>query len=115
MYKRALLAALLVLAPSLAWAACPGTTRDTTGYQRFTVSTTATSLTIPAGTDLGIATVETGAIYFADDGTTVTATNGSYAPSVSAIEICGPQLGRFQMIRSTADSVVTVRYYGLGR
>ena len=92
-----------------------GGSLSSAGYQQLTVSTTATSLTVPAGATLGVMIVETNAIRYRDDGTAPTSAVGALFTANAAappFPICGnATLQRAQLIRSSADSAVSILYY----
>lgn len=96
---------------------CPGATDNRLApligsYQQLTVSSTAVSLTVPAGAEIAVLHVETDDIRYRDDGTAPTSTIGMRVEQDTTFLACGLALSRLQMIRVTTDATVGVSYYG---
>jgi hypothetical protein len=80
-----LIAALLVrVGAALAQGADPGLPIVPLGYQQITMTTTAASLTVPAGAKMAVITVSTNAVKYRDDGTDPTALLGVTLPVTTA-------------------------------
>lgn len=85
------------------------------GYEQLTVSTTAVSLTVPAGTIRAVLVVEDQDIRYRLDGTDPTATVGFLAKAaMEPFELYGNNtLADLSAIRDGGtDGVLSVHYYG---
>lgn len=83
------------------------------GYQQITSLSSATALTVPAGTKLVLVTPQTQAVRWRDDGTDPTASVG-YPLAVGAeLQYSAAQFSRLKFIEQTASAAINVCYYGL--
>jgi hypothetical protein len=87
--------------------------RPVAGYQNLPVSTTAVTLSVPAGADYAVVRCETNSIRWTDDGTTPTAgATGNGVPMLAADPpLTIPNPATFKAIRVTADGALHVLYY----
>ena|SRR5437879_5605020 len=109
---------LFLLAPGQAWAVdCSGFEGHLSpkGYQQLTVSTTAVSLTVPAGTQMAVVLNETQPVRYRDDGVAPTASVGVLVGAGQALSVCSAAVTAIQFIRQGAtDSLMSISYYGGG-
>jgi hypothetical protein len=109
------LVALLLAAVAAQAELCPMLSRSyqITGYQALTVSNSAVGLTVPAGSGMAVAVLETAAVRLRQDGTNPTSTVGTPLTSGTQVVLCGGELSASKFIRSTGtDGVLHVHYYG---
>ena len=83
---------------------------STGATQTLTLTGTAQSLTVPAGTVWATICIETANARWRDDGTAPTATVGQPLTSGQCMQYSGP-FSAFQMIAQTGSPVATVSYY----
>lgn len=83
------------------------------GYQQITLSA-ATGLTVPAGANVAVISVETAGLRWRDDGTNPTSSIGMpIASGAVPFEYWG-DLSTFVMIAQTGTPLVDVSYYRIG-
>lgn len=82
------------------------------GYQQLATLTTATGLTVPAGTTMIRIIAESQAVRWRDDGTNPTATVGQ--PLAVGVEMIytADSAGKLKFIEQTAGGKLNVTYYG---
>lgn len=134
MIKKLLLAAVLIMAPTLATAqtaaqvipgnpsiggpgcpapqACfyPTTASPPLGYQQLTSLAGSTALTVPAGAVEAFIVCETQTVRWRDDGVAPTASVGMPLPVNAALPYVG-KLSAFRLIETTASATCNVSYY----
>jgi len=85
-------------------------------YQALTVSTSAVTLTIPAGANSCVITVENATVRYRSDGTAPTSTVGAAFYQNASAAFKGLALMKaLQFIRistATGDATLTINYYG---
>lgn len=83
------------------------------GYEQKTVSTTAVTLTKPAGASRAIVMVEDQPIRYREDGTAPTSSVGVLCPAGTRFELeSSSAISNFKAIRSGGtDGVISVNYY----
>lgn len=86
--------------------------RSPRGYQQLTVSSTAVSLTIPAGKRVTFALVRcsTANVRYRDDGTDPTATVGEPLLAGEVLEY-DANVAAVKFIRQSADATLDISYY----
>lgn len=82
------------------------------GYQQITDLSGAVGLTIPAGCGFFIATPETQAVRWRDDGTDPTAAIGYPLAVGSELQYGASSMTQIKFIEQTASAVLNVTYYG---
>ena len=80
------------------------------GYQALAVSSTAVSLTIPAGARIAYLYVESNTVRWRDDGTNPTASVGTPLKADADL-LYDSDLTKLRFIRASADAVVHVSFY----
>lgn len=85
---------------------------DALGYQQITSLSSATGLTIPAGTSKIIVTPTTQAVRWRDDGTNPTSTVGYPLAAGSELVYTAAQKGSLKFIEQAASAVLNICYYG---
>jgi hypothetical protein len=80
------------------------------GYQQLTSISASTGLTVPAGADLVVLSIEAQGVRYRDDGTAPTAAIGMLLPSGSVFEYTG-NIGALRFIQATAGAIVNAAYY----
>lgn len=81
------------------------------GYQQITSLSSATGLTVPAGTVYAIVQPETQAVRWRDDGTDPTASVGMQLPLGAELTF-DAQLSRVKFIEVTTSAKLNISYYG---
>jgi hypothetical protein len=82
------------------------------GYQQITSLSSATALTVPAGTALAIVIPQTQAVRWRDDGTSPTATIGYPLAVGSELYYDSASISQLKFIEQTASAAINVCYYG---
>lgn len=107
----------LLLAFALAAIAIPASSQvnpwgiiQPNGYQQITSLSSATALTIPAGTSYAVVCVETQAVRWRDDGVAPTSTVGQPIPAAQCIAYPAPS-PNLQFIEQTASAKINASYY----
>ena len=86
------------------------------GYQQLDVSTTAVGLTLPAGAQRAVITVEAQSIRWRDDGTAPTDAIGTLVAANATIELNSLlSLRQFKAIRVSVDAKLSITYYGASK
>ena len=86
------------------------------GYQQLTVSTAAVGLTLPAGAQRAVITVEVQSIRWRDDGTAPTDAIGTLVAANATIELNSLlSLRQFKAIRVSVDAKLSITYYGASK
>lgn len=85
---------------------------DALGYQQITSLSSATALTIPAGTTLAVIRCETQSVRWRDDGTNPTATVGMLMLAADSPLYYTGQLPLIKFIEATASAKLNISYYG---
>ena len=80
------------------------------GFQQITSLSSATALTVPAGSDYAVIHCETQNVRWRDDGTSPTTTVGMILPAGSELEYEGP-LSVIKFIEVTASAVLNITFY----
>jgi hypothetical protein len=83
---------------------------STGAMQTLTLTGTAQSLTVPAGTVWATICIEVSAARWRDDGTAPTATVGQPLTAGQCMQYAGP-FGALQLIAQSGSPVITVSYY----
>ena len=81
------------------------------GYQQITSLTTATGLTIPAGSAVAIITCSGTSVRWRDDGTNPTSSVG-YPLPVGAELVYSGSMPAIKFIETTASAALDICYYG---
>lgn len=81
------------------------------GYQQITNLSSATALTIPAGSTYAVVCAETQGVRWRDDGVAPTATVGMPMPSGTCMEIVILAPSNLQFIQQMASATIDVNYY----
>lgn len=82
------------------------------GYQQLTSLSSATALTVPAGTSLAVCTAEAQAIRWRDDGTSPTASVGMPLSVGDTLFFDAAALAIVKFIEQTTSAKLNVSYYG---
>lgn len=82
------------------------------GYQQITNLSSATALTIPAGSASAIFVPETQNVRWRDDGTDPTATVGMLLSVGQSLTYTGDALGKLTFIETAASAKLNIAYYG---
>ena len=82
------------------------------GYQQITSLSSATTLTIPAGTQLALVQAQSQSVRWRDDGTNPTATVGMLLAAGATLEYDGDALGVISFIEMAASATLNISYYG---
>ena len=81
------------------------------GYQQITSLSTATALTVPAGTAFALINAQTQAVRWRDDGTDPTASVGYPLAAGSEIQYNSASLSRLKFIEQVASATLNIVYY----
>jgi len=81
------------------------------GYQQLTSMSSATPLTVPAGTTLAIFKAEAQSVRWRDDGTAPTATVGMLLATTDTPIFYYGTIVNLQFIQATAGAILNVTYY----
>lgn len=84
------------------------------GYQQITSLSSATALTVPAGTTMCLVIPQTQAVRWRDDGTDPSATVGQPLGVGSELVYTAGSLPRLKFIQQAASATINVTYYGSG-
>ena len=82
------------------------------GYQQITSLSSATALTVPAGTALAIVIPQTQAVRWRDDGTNPSSTVGYPLAVGQELYYDSASIGALKFIEQTASAAINVCYYG---
>lgn len=82
------------------------------GYQQITSLSSATALTVPAGTAVAIITPQTQAVRWRDDGTSPTASVGYPLAVGDELYYDSASVASLKFIEQTASAAINVAYYG---
>lgn len=80
------------------------------GYQQITSLSSATALTVPAGSTSATIVAETQDVRWRDDGVNPTATVGMLLPKGTQLQYSG-NLAALKFIETTASAALNVSYY----
>lgn len=82
------------------------------GYQQITSLSSATGLTVPAGTALAIVIPQTQAVRWRDDGTNPTSAAGYPLAVGQELYYDANNFSAIKFIEQTASAAINVSYYG---
>ena len=82
------------------------------GYQQITSLSSATALTVPAGTSVAIIIPQTQAVRWRDDGTNPSSTVGYPLAVGSELYYDSASIGALKFIEQAASAAINVCYYG---
>ena len=82
------------------------------GYQQITSLSSATALTVPAGTSVAVIQVQTQNVRWRDDGTDPTTTVGMLLLAGQTLEYFAADVAVVKFIEVTASAALNVSYYG---
>lgn len=82
------------------------------GFQSLAVTNTAQALTVPAGAEIAVMTVETNHVMWRDDGTDPTASVGIRLLTTDQPFVYRGPLKAFKVIEVTGAPILNIAYYG---